>query len=80
MMGRNQRRNLKHLIGFSHRCITIIAKFLHDDTLKSNQWWEADSHLQRNIPLGSNLFGGTHLQQTESLWGRTSPGELARET
>ena len=46
MMGRNQRRNLKHLIGFSHRCITIIAKFLDDDTPESNQWWETDSHLQ----------------------------------
>ena len=33
-------------------------RFLSDDTLGSNQWWEADSHLQKNIPLGSNQFGG----------------------
>ena len=35
-----------------------MAKFLSDDTLESNQWWEADSHLQRNNPLESNQFGG----------------------
>ena len=58
-----------------------MAKFLGDDTLEleSNQWWEADSHLQEKNPLASNRdqSGDTHLQQTKSLWDRTSPGELA---
>ena len=57
-----------------------MAKFLSDDTLESNQGWEADSHLQKSIPLGSNQSGGTHLQQTKSLWGRTSLGELETYT
>ena len=59
---------------------SIMAKFLSDDTLESNQWWEADSHLQKIVPLGSNHSGGTHLQQTKSLWGRTSLGELETYT
>jgi hypothetical protein len=59
----------KYLIGFSHRCITIMAKFLGDDTLESNQWWEADSHLQRNIRLDSNQFEGadSYLQRNNPL-------------
>jgi hypothetical protein len=78
MMGRNHAENicLRSLIDG----IAIMAKFLSHDTLESNQWWEADSHLQERNPLESNQSGGTHLQQTKSLWGRTSPGELARET
>ena len=71
-----QESHRKWLIGFSHRYITIMAKFLGDDTLESNQWWEADSHLQEKNPLESNQSGDTHLQQTKSLWDRTSPGEL----
>ena len=55
-------------------------RFLSDDTLGSNQRWEADSHLQKIIPLGSNHSGGAHLQQTKSLWGRTSLGELETYT
>ena len=71
-----QESHRKHLIGFSHRCITIIAKFLGDDTLESNQWWEADSHLQRNIPLESNQFGGadSHLQRNSPLESNQSGG------
>ena len=46
-----------------------MAKFLSDDTLESNQWWEADSHWQKHIPLGSNQFGGadSHLQRNTPL-------------
>ena len=46
-----------------------MAKFLGDDTLESNQWWEADSRLQKNIPLESNQFGGadSHLQRNNPL-------------
>ena len=62
-----QESHRKHLIGFSHRYITIMTKFLGDDTLESNQWWEADSHLHEKNPLESNQSGDTHLQQTKSL-------------
>ena len=60
-----QESHRKHLIGFSHRGIAIMAKFLGDDTLESNQWWEADSHLQKK----SNQFGGadSHLQRNSPL-------------
>ena len=40
-----QESHRKHLIGFSHSgYITIMDKFLDDDTLESNQWWETDSN------------------------------------
>ena len=34
-----------------------MTKFLNDDTLESNQWWEMDSHLQDKDPLESNQYG-----------------------
>ena len=51
-----------------------MAKFLSDDTLESNQWWEADSHLQKNLPLGSNQIRGHTLATDKTPLGSNQSG------
>ena len=56
---------------------SIMAKFLSDDTLELNQWWEADSHLAEKYPSGVEPVRGHTLATDKIPLGSNQSGRAS---